>query len=94
MARHRRGTAARRIGRAGAFEIEAVTNPQPRAGKKDVSQEQKNLKQAMLGVLDSVRDESTDKAPVRIVLEPRAHRKFPGRVPLAVLLRTPAWKPT
>ena len=52
-------------------EIEAITNPQPRAGKKDVSQEQKNLKQVMLGVLDSVRDESSDKAPVRIVLEPR-----------------------
>jgi topoisomerase-4 subunit A len=52
-------------------EIEAITNPQPRTGKKDVSQEQKNLKQVMLGVLDSVRDESSDKAPVRIVLEPR-----------------------
>jgi hypothetical protein len=25
-------------------EIEGLTNPQPRAGKKDVSQEQKNLK--------------------------------------------------
>ncbi len=55
-------------------EIEALTNPQPRAGKKDVSQEQKNLKQVVLGVLDSVRDESSDKAPVRIVLEPRSSR--------------------
>jgi topoisomerase-4 subunit A len=55
-------------------EIEAITNPQPRAGKKDVSQEQKNLKQVMLGVLDSVRDESSDKAPVRIVLEPRTSK--------------------
>jgi topoisomerase-4 subunit A len=66
-------------------EIEAVTNPQPRAGKKDVSQEQKNLKQAMLGVLDSVRDESTDKAPVRIVLEPRTS-KIPQDEFMAVLL--------
>ncbi len=55
-------------------EIEAVTNPQPRAGKKDVSQEQKNLKQVMLGVLDTVRDESNEKAHVRIVLEPRSSR--------------------
>nr|WP_261379302.1 DNA topoisomerase IV subunit A [Denitratisoma sp. DHT3] len=55
-------------------EIEALTNPQPRAGKKDVSQEQKNLKQVVLGVLDTVRDESSDKAPVRIVLEPRSSR--------------------
>jgi topoisomerase-4 subunit A len=55
-------------------EIEAVTNPLPRAGKKDISQEQKNLKQVMLGVLDSVRDESSDKSPVRIILEPRSSR--------------------
>jgi topoisomerase-4 subunit A len=52
-------------------EIEALTNPQPRLGKKDVSQEQKNLKQLVLGALESVRDESSDKAAVRIVLEPR-----------------------
>jgi topoisomerase-4 subunit A len=56
-------------------EIEAATNPQPRAGKKDVSQEQKNLKQLLLGVLDTVRDESSDQAPVRIVLEPKSSRQ-------------------
>ena len=55
-------------------EIEGLTNPQPRAGKKEVSQEQKTLKQAVLAVLDSVRDESSDKAAVRIVLEPRTAR--------------------
>ena len=55
-------------------EIESLTNPQPKAGKKDVSQEQKNLKQVVLGVLESVRDESNEKAPVRIVLEPRSSR--------------------
>jgi len=69
-------------------EIEAITNPQPRgtvAGKKDVSQEQKHLKQVMLGMLDSVRDESSDKAPVRIVLEPRTS-KIPQDEFMAVLL--------
>jgi topoisomerase-4 subunit A len=66
-------------------EIEAVTNPQPRAGKKDVSQEQKNLKQVMLGVLDAVRDESNEKEPVRIVLEPRTS-KVPQDEFMAVLL--------
>jgi len=55
-------------------EIETLTNPQPKAGKKDVSQEQKNLKQRVLGVLESVRDESNEKEPVRIVLEPRSSR--------------------
>ena len=66
-------------------EIEAVTNPQPRPGKKDVSQEQKNLKQVMLGVLDAVRDESNEKDPVRIVLEPRTS-KVPQDEFMAVLL--------
>lgn len=56
-------------------EIETLTNPQPRAGKKEVSQEQKQLKQLVLGVLDTVRDESSDKAPVRIVLEPKSSRQ-------------------
>ncbi|MBI5900122.1 MAG: DNA topoisomerase IV subunit A [Rhodocyclales bacterium] len=55
-------------------EIEGLTNPQPRAGKKDVSQEQKNLKNLVLGVLDSVRDESSDQQPVRIMLEPKSSR--------------------
>jgi topoisomerase-4 subunit A len=66
-------------------EIEAIINPQPRAGKKDVSQEQKNLKQAMLAVLDAVRDESNEKEPVRIVLEPRTS-KVPQDEFMAVLL--------
>ncbi|MRR50047.1 MAG: DNA topoisomerase IV subunit A [Rhodocyclaceae bacterium] len=66
-------------------EIEAITNPQPRAGKKDISQEQKNLKQVMLGVLDSVRDESSDQEPVRIMLEPRSSR-VPLEEFMAVLL--------
>ncbi|WP_310451796.1 DNA topoisomerase IV subunit A [Sulfuritalea sp.] len=55
-------------------EIEGLTNPQPRAGKKDVSQEQKNLKALVLGVLDSVRDESSDQQMVRIMLEPKSSR--------------------
>ena len=55
-------------------EIEVLTNPQPKTGKKDVSQEQKNLKQLVLGVLETVRDESSDKAAIRIVLDPRSSR--------------------
>jgi len=55
-------------------EIESVTNPQPRSGKKDLSQEQKNLKAAVLAVLDLARDESSDAAAVRLVLEPKSSR--------------------
>lgn len=66
-------------------EIETLTNPQPRAGKKEVSQEQKNLKQLVLGALETVRDESSDKSPVRIVLEPRSSRQSRDEF-MAVLL--------
>ena len=55
-----------------AAEIESLTNPQPRQGRKDVTQEQKNLKQLLLSVLDAMRDESTDKEPVRLILEPKS----------------------
>ncbi|MDP2826152.1 MAG: DNA topoisomerase IV subunit A [Sulfuritalea sp.] len=66
-------------------EIEGLTNPQPRAGKKDVSQEQKNLKALVLGVLDSVRDESSDQQAVRIMLEPKSSRMAQDEF-MAVLL--------
>jgi len=66
-------------------EIEGLTNPQPRAGKKDVTQEQKNLKALVLGVLDSVRDESSDQQAVRIMLEPKSSR-LPQDEFMAVLL--------
>ena len=55
-------------------EIESLTNPQPRTGKKEISQEQKNLKALVLGVLDTVRDESSDQQAVRIMLEPKSSR--------------------
>ncbi|MDR2260867.1 MAG: DNA topoisomerase IV subunit A [Azoarcus sp.] len=69
-------------------EIEALTNPQARAGKKEVGQEQKNLKQLVLGALDTVRDESSDKAPVRIVLEPRSSRQARGEFMAVMLAHT------
>ncbi|MBA4743560.1 MAG: DNA topoisomerase IV subunit A, partial [Azoarcus sp.] len=74
-------------------EIETLTNPQPRSGKKDVSQEQKQLKQLVLAALESVRDESSDKAPVRIVFEPRSSR-IPRDEFMAVLLAHTALETT
>ncbi|MFT4242498.1 MAG: DNA topoisomerase IV subunit A [Acidovorax sp.] len=52
-------------------EIEEITNPKVKAGKKALSQEQTQLKASMLAVLDVVRDESSKDAPVRIVFEPK-----------------------
>jgi len=56
-------------------QIEAITNPQIKTGKKELSQEQKTLKTAMLAALETVRDESDEKAPVRIVLEPQSRNQ-------------------
>ncbi len=52
-------------------EIEELTNPKVRLGKKAFTQEQVLLKQTVLAVLDTVRDESGKDAPVRLVFEPK-----------------------
>jgi topoisomerase-4 subunit A len=52
-------------------EIEELTNPKVKAGKKTLSAEQTQLKVAVLAVLDAVRDESSKDAPVRLVFEPK-----------------------
>ncbi len=55
-------------------EIEELTNPKVKAGKKALSQEQTQLKASVLAVLDGVRDESSKDAPVRLVFEPKTSR--------------------
>ena len=55
-------------------EIEELTNPKVRAGKKALSAEQTQTKQLVLSVLDAVRDESGQEAPVRLVFEPRTSK--------------------
>jgi len=53
-------------------EIEELSNPKVKAGKKALSVEQVQLKQALLAVLDAVRDESGREAAVRLVFEPKS----------------------
>ena len=53
-------------------EIEELTNPKVKLGKKSLLPEQLALKQMILSVLDTVRDESGKDAPVRLVLEPKS----------------------
>ncbi|MEW6695558.1 MAG: DNA topoisomerase IV subunit A [Pseudomonadota bacterium] len=55
-------------------EIEELTNPKVRPGKKTLTQEQQQLKASLLAVLDGVRDESSKEAPVRLVFEPKSSR--------------------
>jgi len=53
-------------------EIEELTNPKVKLGKKALSPEQMSLKQNILAVLDTVRDESGRDAPIRLVFEPKS----------------------
>jgi len=55
-------------------EIEELTNPKVKTGRKALTPEQLQLKQTVLAVLDGVRDESGKDAPVRLVFEPRSSR--------------------
>ncbi|MEO7127902.1 MAG: DNA topoisomerase IV subunit A, partial [Rhodoferax sp.] len=55
-------------------EIEELTNPKVKTGKKTLSQEQTQLKATVLAVLDVVRDESSKDAAVRLVFEPKTSR--------------------
>ncbi len=53
-------------------EIEELTNPKVKAGKKALSADQTQLKASVLAVLDAVRDESGREAAVRLVFEPKS----------------------
>ncbi|WP_438395881.1 DNA topoisomerase IV subunit A [Caballeronia sp. DA-9] len=55
-------------------EIEELTNPKIKLGKKALSPDQLQTKQTMLALLDTVRDESGRDAPVRLVFEPKSSR--------------------
>ncbi|MDD2882732.1 MAG: DNA topoisomerase IV subunit A [Rhodoferax sp.] len=55
-------------------EIEELTNPKIKTGKKALSLEQNQLKASVLSVLDVVRDESSKDAAVRLVCEPKTSK--------------------
>jgi len=55
-------------------EIEDCTNPKVKAGKKSLTADQQQTKALMLGLLDTVRDESGKDAAVRLVFEPKTSR--------------------
>jgi topoisomerase-4 subunit A len=60
-------------------DIEDITNPKIKLGKKALSAEQLQAKQAMLALLDAVRDESGKEAAVRLVFEPKTSKVDQGQ---------------
>jgi topoisomerase IV subunit A len=69
-------------------EIEELTNPKVKAGKKVLSNEQNQLKATVFGVLDKVRDESNKDAAVRLVFEPKTSRTGHSQLITVLLAHT------
>jgi topoisomerase-4 subunit A len=78
------GTSAQKV----LEEIEELTNPKVKAGKKALAQEQVQLKASVLAVLDAVRDESSKDAPVRLVFEPKSRTVEPSELVTTLLAHT------
>jgi topoisomerase-4 subunit A len=78
------GTSARKV----LEEIDAITNPQPKPGKKSLTPEQQREKQLMLSMLDRARDESDRTHPVRLVFEPKSSRLDENEFANLLLVKT------
>ena len=69
-------------------EIEELTNPKVRLGKKSLTPEQTRLKQLILASLDRVRDESGRNDPMRLVFEPKSKNQDPQAFAQLLLAHT------
>jgi topoisomerase-4 subunit A len=78
------GTSAQKVQQ----EIEELTNPKVKTGKKTLTPEQTQMKAQMLGLLDAVRDESSKDAAVRLVFEPKNSRISQSELSVALLAHT------
>jgi topoisomerase-4 subunit A len=78
------GTSAQRV----QEEIEEITNPKVKVGKKALLPEQLSLKQNFLLALDTMRDESGREAPVRLVFEPKSKNQDKNEFALMLLAHT------
>src|SRR5262245_9528980 len=69
-------------------EVEALANPKAQGSKKEVSQEQRRMKQFILDQVEGVRDESDRKSKLRLVIEPRSSRQDPEELMAALMVNT------
>jgi topoisomerase IV subunit A len=69
-------------------EVEEITNPKVKTGKKALSQDQTQLKSSMLALLDVARDESNKDAHVRLVFEPKTSKIGQQELITALLAHT------
>src|SRR5205807_9073442 len=71
-------------------KMEGLANPKPGLGKKEVTQEQRRMKQFILDQIDQggVRDESDRKSKLRLVIEPRSSRQNADELMAMLLVHT------
>lgn len=69
-------------------DVEEITNPKMRAGKKSLTPDQASLRNAALALLESARDDSDGEHPVRLVFEPRTSRVGPDELMAFLLAHT------
>jgi len=69
-------------------EIEALANPKVLGNRKEISQDQRRLKQFILDQVETVRDESDRKSRLRLVIEPRSSRIDPEEMVAALMVHT------
>src|SRR5215510_10263470 len=69
-------------------EIEALANPKAQGNRKEVSQEQRRMKQFILDQVEGVRDESDRKSKLRLVIEPRSSRQNADELMAALMVNT------
>src|SRR5499426_1448667 len=69
-------------------EVEALANPKAQGNKKEVSQEQRRMRQFILDQVEGVRDESDRKSKLRLVIEPRSSRQSADDLMAALMVNT------
>lgn len=69
-------------------EIEDLTNPKVKKGKKSLSQEQIQDKQLVLSILDGVNDESDKSQAIRLVFQPKSSRQSVEEFMAVMLAKT------
>ena len=69
-------------------QLDTLTNPQPPAGKKVITQQQLNLKQLALDYLEKATDESDKDNRIRLVLVPRNSKVDPEQMMAFLLANT------
>jgi len=70
-------------------EIDALANPSPKKGKKEINSDQKAMRQAVLARVGGIANQAgQDSGPVRLVIEPKSKKQQPDELMTFLLAQT------